>query len=343
MQAMVQGVKVTALVVVLGIGTAAWASGPVFGSGPEGAGYLTAAGAGMASKSQGYLGVDIRDVGDEQIAQLKLKESRGAEVIHVDHDGPAGKAGLREHDVILQMNGTLIEGEDQLRRMLRETPAGRTVTLVLSRDGQQQTITTQLANRLEVERQAWEQRWRVPVPSDEVLVVGGTVTTGTASTPTPSNSGSSSGTVSPKGQSFFSAGGAARTGHNLIGSLGLGSSYTGAMVETMGPQLAEFFGTGGVGVLVHSVDANSPAANAGLHAGDVVVRANEVKLMSSGDWMKVVRENRGKAVQVVVLRDKKEQTLTMTPDGKKRSSVEPLPEGDERPVVVASRAGFSFR
>lgn len=294
----------------------------------------------MSSRSQGYLGVDIRDVGDEQIAALKLRESRGAEVIHVDHDGPAGKAGLREHDVVLQLNGQVIEGEDQLRRMLRETPAGRTVTLIISRDGQQMAVTTQLANRQEVERQAWEQRWRVPVPSEEGTSSG-------ASVPAPSvGSGSGSGGgSSARGQSFFSPGAAARGGHNLIGALSLGSAYTGAMVETLGPQLAEFFGTGGVGVLVHSVDANSPAANAGLRAGDVVVRANALTLTSSGEWMKVIRENRGKPVQVIVLRDKKEQTLTLVPDSKKRSSVEPQRDGDAKAnsIVMAQRMGFSFR
>jgi serine protease Do len=117
------------------------------------------------------------------------------------------------------------------------------------------------------------------------------------------------------------------------------------MVETMGPQLAEFFGTPGVGVLVHSVDANSPAANAGLRAGDVVIRANAVTLTTSGEWMKIVRENRGKPVQVVVLRDKKEQTLTLVPDSKKRSSVEPQRDEDGKAsaIAAASRLGFSFR
>lgn len=327
-----QVLRVATAVVGLGAGTAAWASGPVLLV----AGFTGAASSGMASKSQGYLGVNIRDIGDEQIAQLKLKESRGAEVTSVDHDGPAGKAGLREHDVILQMNGTVIEGEDQLRRMLRETPAGRTVSLIISREGQVQTISTILANRVELERQAWEQRWRVPVPSDDVINAAAPLQSST-------NAPSTSSATSSKSQSFFSPGAVARGGHAVMGALSLGSSYTGAMVETMGPQLAEFFGTAGAGVLVHSVDANSPAANAGLRAGDVVVRVNSTKMASSGDWMKVVRENRGKAVAVVVLRDKKEQTLTLTPDGKKRSSVEPLPEGDERPVVVASRVGYSFR
>ena len=37
---------------------------------------------------------------------------------------PAGKVGLREHDVILRVNGQMIEGEDQLRRMLRESSPG---------------------------------------------------------------------------------------------------------------------------------------------------------------------------------------------------------------------------
>jgi len=335
MSTMQQMLRLAMVAIGLSAGTAAWASGRVVLI----AGFEGAASAGMASKSQGYLGVNIRDVGDDQIAQLKLKESRGAEVTSVDHDGPAGKAGLREHDVILQMNGNVIEGEDQLRRMLRETPAGRTVTLVISRDGQVQTISTMLANRLELERQSWEQHWRVPVPSEDAANAA------PAQPPVPSAPSSSSAASNGKSQSFFSPGAAARGGHALMGALSLGSSYTGAMVESMGSQLAEFFGTAGAGVLVHSVDANSPAANAGLRAGDVVVRVNTTKMTSSGDWMKMVRENRGKPVAVVVLRDKKEQTLTLIPDGKKRSSVDAEPQTDSqnRSVVVASRVGYSYR
>jgi serine protease Do len=322
-----RGVRVVA--VIAGLGAAAWARGPIQVGGFGGSGYEASAGGGLTTKAQGYLGVDIRDVGDERIAALKLKESRGAEIIRVDHDGPAGKAGLREHDVILQMNGMVIEGEDQLRRILRETPAGRTMTLVISRDGQQQTVTTQLGNRLEVERRAWEQMWRVPEPSDQVIIITGPAVNGQVPATAPNASSGSATTPSNgsnlKGEGFFSPGAAARSGRNLIGALSLGSSYTGAMVETMGPQLAEFFGTNGGGVLVHSVDANSPAANAGLHAGDVVVRVNSTQMTSTADWVKVVRENRGKPVQVVVLRDKKEQALTLVPEGKKRSSVEQRP------------------
>lgn len=278
---------------------------------------LYEASVGAAGRSiQGYLGVDVRDVRDDQVEVLKLKESRGAEVIHVDHDGPAGNAGLHEHDVILQMNGQAIDGEEQLRKMLREAPPGRTVTLVISRDGQQQTVTARMANRLEVERKAWEDHWRVPEPENE--------------------SGGS------QGNSFFSPVPATKT-HSFMGSLTLGSAYTGATVETLGPQLAEFFGSQGVGILVHSVDANSPAAQAGLRAGDVVVRANAVKMTSSSDWAKIVRENKGKSLAVVVLRDKKEQTLTLVPDAKKRSSLDlpPLKDGGSYFVVLATRLGLT--
>ena len=101
------------------------------------------------------------------------------------------------------------------------------------------------------------------------------------------------------------------------------SSYTGAKLEVMGPQLAEFFGAqGSAGLLVRSVDPNSPAANAGMRAGDVVVKVNSLQVTNGNDWSKTIHENRGKPVTVVVLRDKKEQTLTLTPDAKKRSSVE---------------------
>jgi serine protease Do len=74
-------------------------------------------------------------------------------------------------------------------------------------------------------------------------------------------------------------------------------------------------------LLVRSVDNNSPADEAGLKAGDVVVKINSVAVANGTDWTKTVHDNRGKPVPVVVLRDKHEQTLTLTPDGKKRSSL----------------------
>ena len=65
----------------------------------------------------------------------------------VDQDAPAGKAGLKEHDVILEFNGTRVEGEEELKRLIHETPAGRKVTLGISRDGQMMQLPVTLGER----------------------------------------------------------------------------------------------------------------------------------------------------------------------------------------------------
>ncbi len=106
---------------------------------------------------------------EDQLGELKLKDARGAEITGLDHDGPACKAGMRMHDVILQMNGQVIETEDQLRRLLREIPIGRTVNFVVSRDGQTQTMTMTTADRRMVGVQAWEQHYSVPAPGPSGL------------------------------------------------------------------------------------------------------------------------------------------------------------------------------
>src|SRR5580692_4856301 len=99
------------------------------------------------SGTSSYLGVDIVDITSDRLGALKLKEEKGVEVTMVDQDAPAGKAGIKEHDVILTMNGAPVESKTQLQRLIHETPAGRVVSLGLSRDGQPMTIKVQLADR----------------------------------------------------------------------------------------------------------------------------------------------------------------------------------------------------
>src|SRR5436190_19968709 len=94
-----------------------------------------------------YLGIDTQDITSDRVAPLKLKEERGVEVIMVDQDAPAGKAGIKEHDVILEFNGARVEGEEELKRLIHETPAGRKVTLGISRDGQSMQLPVTLGER----------------------------------------------------------------------------------------------------------------------------------------------------------------------------------------------------
>jgi serine protease Do len=270
--------------------------------------YAAAMGEAHGHAAQGYLGIDMRDVSEDQLGALKLKEARGVEITSLDHDGPACKAGMRLHDVILQMNGQVVENDDQLRRMLKDMPVGRSVTFVISRDGQTQTMTMQTADRRTVGLQAWEQHYTVPAPGPSGVVRAGGM----------------------PGNTFLdskSANGPAPKEHrDLLGTetIILSSSFTGAKLEVMGPQLAEFFGaTGGAGLLVRSVDGSSPAEDAGMKAGDVVVKINSISVANGTDWTRTVHDNKGKPVPVVVLRDKQERTLTLTPDGKKRSSLWP--------------------
>ncbi len=251
----------------------------------------------LAHPSQGYLGVDIRDIDGDRVSSLKLKEAKGAEIVTVDHDAPAGKSGLKVHDVILDMNGQAIEGVEQLRRMLHETPAGRTVTIVVSRDGALTTVTVQLADRASVEQEAWNNHMTVPEP--------------------PSSLG-------------FNPSANAGAPHGLMGgwSLGRGSAlYVGAMMDPVDAQLANYIGvTQGTGLLVRSVDSKSPAATAGLKEYDVVLKINQDPLSTRADWERKLRENYGKSVQLTIVRDRKQQTLTMqagTPKNqKKRSQLE---------------------
>src|SRR4029077_21032851 len=222
-----------------------------------------------------YMGVDISDITPERVGALKLKDERGVEVTIVDQDAPAGKAGVKEHDVILTMNGTAVESGAQLRRMIRETPAGRVVTLGISRDGQPLTIKVQLADRRKSNSGMsrgkdfkFEMPPMPPIPDMDVPVSVVVV-------------------------------------HSSLRS--------GLMVENITPQLGEFFGVkNGKGVLVRSVEKGSRAEKSGFRAGDVIVRVNDQPVQDTSDFSHAIRSTTTASVTIGVGRDKHEQNLTLS-------------------------------
>jgi len=114
----------------------------------------------MSHSSPGYLGVLVSDVDNESAPRLKLKETRGALITLIDHDAPAGQAGLRVNDVVLELNGQKVEGAEQFGRMLHEVPAGRKVNIQISRDGNPQNIEVQLCDRKVMEQDVWNKLGR---------------------------------------------------------------------------------------------------------------------------------------------------------------------------------------
>ena len=92
-----------------------------------------------------YLGVSLAEIDADRAKELKLKEAYGAEITRVEEGSPAEKAGLKPGDVVLDYNGQRVEGMEQFGRMVRETPPGREVKLMVSRNGAAQTFTATLA------------------------------------------------------------------------------------------------------------------------------------------------------------------------------------------------------
>jgi serine protease Do len=81
-------------------------------------------------------------------------------------------------------------------------------------------------------------------------------------------------------------------------------------VQELTPQLASYFGAD-AGVLVESVSDDSPAARAGLRAGDVITTVNGNPVRTRVDLMRELANQAG-TVTIGIVRDKKSSTVSAT-------------------------------
>jgi serine protease Do len=274
---------------------------PIYPPGNEaGSGYIFSS---EESGTGAYLGVDISDVTSDRLGALKLKEEKGVEVTMVDQDAPAGKAGLKEHDVILIMNGTAIDSGAQIKRMIHETPPGRVVTFEVSRDGQPVTIKVQLADRRK------QYTWKSSNSGDYHVEIP----------PIP---------PMPAMPSYE------MPEINVV--MVHSSARSGLMVENLTPQLGEFFGVkNGDGVLIRSVEKGSRAEKAGFHAGDIIVKVNDEPVHDANDFTHALRSHGAGNNTVGVIRDKREQNINLTLPAPKDSGELVPEEGLTEPILDA--------
>jgi membrane-associated protease RseP (regulator of RpoE activity) len=94
-----------------------------------------------------WLGLRLEDVTAEKAKELKLAGEYGVIVKDVEEESPAAKAGVAKGDVILEFAGEKVRSAAHLLRLVRETPAGRSVTLLVSRAGQTKTLSAKLEPR----------------------------------------------------------------------------------------------------------------------------------------------------------------------------------------------------
>lgn len=274
-----------------------------------------------------HLGIEIRDVSKEDVAALKLAGQAGVVIEAVTTASAAEKAGLKAKDVVVSFDGETVRSAQQLTRLVRETALGRAVKIAVMRDGKRMDVeatpsvvadervdiyVNQDQIRGDVSRQLQELNARqsrqlrelrdqlnqsrvqprVPAPGEGPLrfrmerpLEGGTF------------------------QWFSPEGGP------LEMLLAPGRGRLGVTVQDLTPELASYFGVKD-GVLVSSVTADSPAAKAGIKAGDIITTVNDKAVTSPSELVGHLGEKGGE-VTIGLTRDKKPLTLKVTVEAPK--------------------------
>lgn len=96
---------------------------------------------------RGYLGVGIQPVTEEMAQYLGLKETYGALISSVEKGLPGDKAGLREQDVVLEMDGVKVKDHTDFRLRVAEHEPGDRINLKIHRDGKILAIPVTLTER----------------------------------------------------------------------------------------------------------------------------------------------------------------------------------------------------
>lgn len=234
-----------------------------------------------ARSKTAWMGVYTQTVDEDLAEAFELKVDYGVIINRVVDDSPAEEAGLEKDDIIIKFDGERIWDSRELTDYIRDHNPGDKVTLTIIRDGAEQEVSL----TLERGRRS-STTWSYSYPS---------------APSEPSVPRAPRAPSAPSAPHIFSF------DNNPRG-------FVGVRLQNLNEQLGEYFGIeNGDGVLVTEVEADSPAAKAGLKAGDVIVAVDNELIDDASDVREIVEDmHDGDKVDVQVVRDKQKQTLAVT-------------------------------
>ena len=97
--------------------------------------------------TRGWLGVSIQDVNEGMAKALKLEDRNGAIISQVMKDSPAEDAGVKEQDVIIEVNGKIVNDSSNLKNLISSGRPNDKTKLTVIRDGRQKSLTVTLGLR----------------------------------------------------------------------------------------------------------------------------------------------------------------------------------------------------
>jgi len=254
-----------------------------------------------------FLGVHVEEVTRENAGHYSVAgEPRGVGVREVVKGSPAERAGLRAGDVILRFDGEAVTSVRKLSRLIEESGPDHAARLTILRAGAEQEVSVTLAS---------ERQFVQTIENGVLSGVPGGVDLADAQRFGEEWARNSeqwrrqSEEMSRKLEDL-------QREHPGVFALG-GGRRIGVTTTPLGRQLADYFGVAH-GILVSSVESNSPAARAGLKAGDVITEADGQTVNDAGDLIRALAGKDGgkddSEVTLTITRERKQRTVRVKPE-----------------------------
>lgn len=266
-----------------------------------------------------YLGVQTEEVTKDNFAKYGLREVRGVAVEKVMEGSPAEKAGIQNGDVIVRFNNEEVTSVRKLSRLLSEVAADHQAKVTVLRNGGEREITATLGKRptpkfdegsfsMNVPPVAFPQGEFPPLPKMEQMPRVEPLPPGAPDQP-------------------------------FVWQM-RSNRRMGVGVTTLTKQLSEYFGVTS-GVMINDVRADSPAAKAGLKAGDIIVEVEGKEVKSEMDVIRAIGEKKEGDVGLTIVRQGNRQTIRVTPE-KMDGEFNMMFESPVAPVAPIAPQQFKF-